>query len=223
MQWRATEVAPYLLGARLSHTTDQGTVSVRITEVEAYLGPHDSAWPDPGSHTYRGKTPRNALMYGPAGHLYVYFTYGMHFCANIVCGPKGDPSACLIRAGEVVEGLELARFRRPTAKNDDELAKGPARLAKTMGISGENNGAELGLGPENGAAFRHGHAPSTNRRAEFHLELAALGQDPLMSTGPRVGVSGPGGSSEYPWRFWLSNDPSVSVFRAAARRAPRRP
>ena len=112
----ARQVAPQLLGAVMTHEGRDGPVSVRITEVEAYLGPHDSLHPDPGSHTFRGATARNAVMFGPAGHLYVYFTYGMHHCANIVCGPEGVASAVLLRAGEIVAGEPLALKRRPTSK-----------------------------------------------------------------------------------------------------------
>jgi DNA-3-methyladenine glycosylase len=101
------DVAPKLLGMVLRSTTDEGVVAVRLTEVEAYDGPSD-----PGSHAYRGQTPRNAVMFGPPGFLYVYFTYGMHFCMNISAGPEGQPSAVLLRAGEIVEGIDLARARR---------------------------------------------------------------------------------------------------------------
>src|SRR4051794_7568162 len=101
------EVAPKLLGMTLRRTTDEGTVAVRITEVEAYDGPND-----PGSHSYRGQTPRNAVMFGPPGHLYVYFTYGMHYCMNVAVGPAGRPSAVLFQAGEAIEGIDLARVRR---------------------------------------------------------------------------------------------------------------
>jgi DNA-3-methyladenine glycosylase len=114
------EVAPRLLGSVLR----QGEVACRITEVEAYDGSGD-----PGSHAFRGPTPRNAVMFGPPGHLYVYFTYGMHFCCNVVCGPEGTASAVLLRAGQVVDGLEVARERRPAARHDRDLARGPARLA----------------------------------------------------------------------------------------------
>src|SRR3954469_21572060 len=118
------EVAPRLLGAVLRH----GEVAVRLTEVEAYDGPHD-----PGSHAYRGRTLRNAVMYGEPGHLYVYFTYGMHHCCNVVTGPAGTPSAVLLRAGQVVSGLDLARARRPRS-TDRALARGPARLCRALDI-----------------------------------------------------------------------------------------
>src|SRR5215217_2588813 len=118
------EVAPRLLGAVLRHDG----VALRLTELEAYDGAHD-----PGSHAFRGQTPRNTVMFGPAGHLYTYFTYGMHHCANVVCGPEGTASAVLLRAGEVVDGLELARARRGSSP-DRDLARGPARLCKALGL-----------------------------------------------------------------------------------------
>lgn len=203
LQLPATEVAPYLLGALVRHESPEGVVVVRLTEVEAYLGPKDSADPDPGSHSYRGKTNRNAVMFGPPGHLYVYFTYGMHFCANLVCCAEGTSSGCLMRAGEIVEGVELARSRRPTAKRDDELAQGPARLTKAMGFGREHNGlAALG--------------------GEVTVTLPAT-PCAKVRTGPRVGISGPGGTTEYPWRFWLDGDPTVSKFKPGVVRVPRRP
>ena len=135
------EVGPALLGCLLVVDRPPGPVTVRITEVEAYDGETD-----PGSHAFRGPTPRNAVMYGPAGHLYVYFTYGMHWCANIVCGPPGVATAVLLRAGEVVSGLEVARSRRPAAAADRDLARGPARLASAVGLGGADNGADLCAG-----------------------------------------------------------------------------
>ncbi|MFE4230497.1 DNA-3-methyladenine glycosylase [Arthrobacter sp. NPDC056886] len=195
----ARHVAPLILGAVMTHDGRDGSVSVRITEVEAYLGPHDSRHPDPGSHTYRGPTARNAPMFGPAGHLYVYFTYGMHHCANIVCGPEGVASALLLRAGEVVAGHGLARARRPTSKSDIDLASGPARLATALGLTTADSGRDA-LAPP------------------FRLELPANppeGAAVGISSGPRVGVSGAGGSHDYPWRFWLSGDPTVSRYKAA--------
>jgi DNA-3-methyladenine glycosylase len=200
----ARDLAPLLLGAVLTHESREGPVSVRLTEVEAYLGPEDSLHPDPGSHTYRGPTPRNAPMFGPAGHLYVYFTYGMHHCTNIVCGPPGVASALLLRAGEIVDGLELARKRRHTSRTAADLASGPARLAKALGLTTADSGRDALAQP-------------------FALVLPPL-PPPAISSGPRVGVSGAGGSDEYPWRYWITGDPTVSRYKAAVPRpAKRRP
>jgi DNA-3-methyladenine glycosylase len=177
------EVAPRLLGAVLRH----GEVAVRLTEVEAYAGPDD-----PGSHAFRGPTRRNAVMFGPRGHLYCYFTYGMHVCANVVVGETGDPGAVLVRAGEVVAGVELARSRRPGAA-DRDLARGPARLCRALGIGLEHDGVDLTSGP-------------------VRLEPAGEAA-PTVSTGPRVGLRG---APDRPWRFWVTGDPTVSVYRPAA-------
>jgi DNA-3-methyladenine glycosylase len=194
----ARRVAPLLLGAVLTHHGPGGEVSVRLTEVEAYLGPHDSPHPDPGSHTFRGATARNAPMFGPAGHLYVYFTYGLHHCANIVCGQEGTASAVLLRAGEIVAGEDLALRRRPTSKSAKDLASGPARLATALGITTADSGRDALANP-------------------FGLDLPA-GPVTDVSSGPRVGVSGAGGTLDYPWRFWLTGDPTVSRYKAAKRR-----
>jgi DNA-3-methyladenine glycosylase len=178
------EVAHRLLGATLRH----GDVAVRLTEVEAYDGPDD-----PGSHAYRGRTPRNAVMFGPPGRLYVYFTYGMHYCCNVVSGPEGRPSAVLLRAGTVIEGLEEARSRRPRS-SDRDLARGPARLCQALDIGAAHNGADLVDGP-------------------VRLEL---GTPPsAVSTGPRVGLRE---AADRPWRFWETGAPSVSAYRPAKRR-----
>ena len=173
------EVAPRLLGSVLTH----GGVSVRLTEVEAYAGPLD-----PGSHAHRGRTDRNAVMFGPPGRLYVYFVYGMHFCANLVTGPEGDPGAVLLRAGEVVAGIEVARERRP-GSSDRDLARGPARLCRALGIDLSDNGT----GPD----LLRGEPPAE------------------ISTGPRVGLRL---AAERPWRFWITGDPTVSSYRPAAPR-----
>ena len=191
----ARALAPQLLGAVLTHESRDGIVSVRLTEVEAYMGPEDSLHPDPGSHTYRGRTPRNAPMFGPAGHLYVYFTYGMHHCTNIVCGPAGVASALLLRAGEIVDGLDVAQRRRPTSKRPVDLASGPARLAKALGLTTADSGRDA-LAPP------------------FALVLPP-GPAGAVSSGPRVGVAGAGGSDDYAWRFWLTGDPTVSQYKAA--------
>jgi DNA-3-methyladenine glycosylase len=176
------EVAPRLLGAVLRH----GEVAVRLTEVEAYAGPDD-----PGSHAYRGPTRRNAVMFGPPGRLYCYFTYGMHVCANVVVGGEGDPGAVLIRAGEVVDGLEVARARRLGAE-DRDVARGPARLCRALGIGLEHDGVDLASG-------------------EVRLEPGK--RVTAVSTGPRVGLRG---APERPWRFWATGDPTVSTYRPAA-------
>jgi len=182
----ALDIAPRLLGAVLRVRG----VAVRLTEVEAYGGPGE----DPGSHTFRGLGRKNATMFGPPGHLYVYFTYGMHWCANVVCSPEGDASGVLLRGGEIVEGIEVARARRASARRDAELARGPARLTVALGITGADDGAELGDG-------------------EHSLELLTT-PFTAFSTGPRTGVSGPGGdASAFPWRFWLPGEPSVSPYR----------
>jgi DNA-3-methyladenine glycosylase len=182
------EVAPVLLGATLRHRTPEGEVAVRLTEVEAYAGADD-----PGSHAYRGMTRRNEVMFGPAGRLYVYFTYGMHHCCNVVVGTEGTASAVLLRAGEVVEGVELARSRRP-GSSDRDLARGPARLCKVLAIDGRHNGVELSSGD---------------------LTLTAGNPVPraAMATGPRVGLRE---AADHPWRFWLRDDPTVSTYRPAA-------
>jgi DNA-3-methyladenine glycosylase len=199
------DVAPLLLGAVLSHRTPEGTVSVRLSEVEAYLGPRGSAHPDPGSHTFGGPTARNAPMFGPAGHLYVYFTYGMHYCANIVCGPDGVASALLLRGGEVVAGRGLAQSRRPASKSLSDLASGPARLASAMGLTTADSGRDALAEP-------------------FGLELPVNPAAPsAVARGVRVGVSGHGGSADYPWRFWLDGDPTVSRYKPGRSRAVGKP
>jgi DNA-3-methyladenine glycosylase len=194
------EVAPTLLGAVLEHRSPAGTVAVRLTEVEAYDGEND-----PGSHAFRGRTARNAVMFGEAGHVYVYFTYGMHYCVNVVCGHEGRASAVLLRAGEVVEGVELARSRRTTSRADRDLASGPARLTVAMGIDKALNGADA-------------------LTADSPLRLlapAATREHSAVRSGPRVGVAGEG--AIHPWRFWLDGDPTVSAYRAAVpRRRPSR-
>jgi DNA-3-methyladenine glycosylase len=184
-------VAPDLLGVVLEHDLDGGgTVGVRLTEVEAYLGEGE----DPASHSYRGLRTRNAVMFGPPGHAYVYFTYGMHWCANVVCRPEGVSGGVLLRAGEVVTGLELARARRPSARRDVDLARGPARLANALALTGAENGLD----------FCDGRG------------LRMLAADPVAASrhrsGPRVGVA-VGAAS--PWRYWLADEPSVSVYRPA--------
>ena len=175
------EVAPRLLDATLRN----GDVAVRLTEVEAYDGPDD-----PGSHAFRGPTQRNRVMFGPPGHLYVYFTYGMHHCCNVVVGPAGKASAVLLRAGEVVDGRDVAQARRPRSSARD-LARGPARLCQALAITRGHDGADL-------------------TRGELTLTLG--GPVERVETGPRVGLRG---APERAWRFWISGESTVSRYRPA--------
>jgi DNA-3-methyladenine glycosylase len=191
---RAPEAAADLLGWRLTHRTPDGAVTVELTEVEAYDGEKD-----PASHAGRGRTPRNAIMYGPPGALYVYFSYGMHWCANIVCGPDGQASAVLLRAGRILEGDELARVRRGPRVAERSLARGPACLTQALGIGRDQNGADL----VHDAAFELSPPSASVPRA-------------AISSGPRVGVSL---APDVPWRFWLTGDRTVSAYK----RSPRAP
>jgi DNA-3-methyladenine glycosylase len=195
----SVEVAPDLLGCVLEHETADGLVAVQLTEVEAYAGAAD-----PASHAYRGKTRRNAVMFGPPGHAYVYFTYGMYFCVNLVCrGEAGSASAVLLRAGAIVAGEELARARRTRSSAvipARDLARGPARLCLALGIDRALDGADACV-------------PSSPLRVGTGAEPAT--RSAKIVTGPRVGVSG---AAEIPWRFWLDGDPTVSVYRAAVPR-----
>lgn len=261
------EVAPSLLGALLTTRGPDGEVTLRLTEVEAYDGERD-----PGSHAFRGRSARNAVMYGPAGHLYVYRHLGLHHCVNVVTGAEGVAAAVLLRAGEVVDGVEVARRRRAAAgvtRSDADLARGPARLTVALGIDHGWNGAVL-HGPDDPEPHPHllvGGAPSAAGDAGPHPHPHPLAgtappgagdagpyPDPLtgdaptrsghagrhpaagfavlrpgapvppasIRTGPRVGVSGVGGSAEHhPWRFWLAGEPTVSAYRAAGPRARR--
>src|SRR5215207_3629737 len=176
-------VAPELLGCVVAN----GPVAIRLSEVAASDGAND-----PGSHAFSGPTPRNEVMFGPPGHLYVYFTYGMHWCANLVCGGTGEAGAVLLRAGEVISGSAVARNRRPAARSDRDLARGPARLAAALGLSRADNGVDL---CEHGSAVR---------------VLGAGPNPPHVRTGPRVGLAR---AADRPWRFWLDGDPTVSVYR----------
>jgi DNA-3-methyladenine glycosylase len=198
------DVARDLLGATLTRRTPDGVVSLRLTEVEAYDGATD-----PGSHAYRGRTRRNATMFGAAGHLYVYRHLGLHHCVNVVCGPDGEASAVLLRAGEVLGeplsgGVALARSRRlaaGVARTDRDLARGPARLAVALGLDLSDDGADV-------------------TDPEGSVVLCVPGATPgTVLAGPRVGVSGDGGRADlFPWRFWLDAEPTVSAYRSAPAR-----
>ena len=184
--------ARQLLGWRLV----ANGVTVRLTEVEAYSG----LGADPASHAHRGRTGRNEVMFGPAGRLYVYQIYGMHYCANVVCGEDGRAAAVLLRAGEVVDGLEVARQRRPAARHDRDLAAGPAKLMQVLAL---DRGA-------NGTSVLDGTGPLTLRPP---AEPVPAG---LIEAGPRVGVTA---AHDVAWRFWIAGDPTVSAYR---RHTPRR-
>ena len=213
----SVEVAPALLGCVLEHETADGLVAVELTEVEAYAGRSD-----PASHAYRGKTQRNAVMFGPPGHAYVYFTYGMHFCVNMVClGENGSASAVLLRAGAIIAGEDLARARRTRGRVSEgrvsegpvsegrariasrDLARGPARLCQALSIDRSLDGADVCV-------------------ASSPLRMRAGAGNPARSgkiiTGPRVGVSS---AAEIPWRFWYEGDPTVSAYRAHVPRPPK--
>jgi DNA-3-methyladenine glycosylase len=199
------QVAPDLLGCVIAHETPGGLVAVMLTEVEAYDGEND-----PASHAYRGRTARNAVMFGPPGHVYVYFTYGMHFCMNLVCQPEHGASAVLLRAGRVIDGVPLATARRAkhlprSAPREVDLARGPARLCEALAVDRSHDGADA-------------VDPASPLRA-----LAAPAPVPTadISRGPRVGISR---ATDVPWRFWITGDLTVSPYRAyAARRGRAKP
>jgi DNA-3-methyladenine glycosylase len=205
------EVAADLLGCVLEHETAEGLVAVQLTEVEAYAGETD-----PASHSYRGRTGRNGVMFGPPGYAYVYFTYGMHFCVNVVCMPEGIARAVLLRAGRVIVGEDLARRRRARWRTEAaegaaegsviparDLARGPARLCQALAIDRTQNGFDL---CSVGSQLRLRPA-EPGLRPDGKIEVA---------TGPRVGVSA---AADVPWRFWIAGDPTVSPYRPHKNRA----
>jgi DNA-3-methyladenine glycosylase len=181
----ARDLAPQLLNKLLVTTVDGVRIAARVVEVEAYCGSDD-----PGSHAYRGMTPRTEVMFGPPGHLYVYFTYGMHWCANVVATKDGDAAAVLLRAAAPVAGIEAMRQRRPKARRDRDLLAGPARLCQAFGITGADNGTDLVRGP---------------------IRLVDDGVPPPASPGvsTRIGLA-PGRGEEHPWRFTVAGDPNLS-------------
>ena len=187
-------VAPALLGSFLVTDRPEGRVVLRLTEVEAYSGNGT----DPAAHSHRGPTPRAAIMFGPPGRLYVYFSYGVHWCANVVVGAEGEGSAVLLRAGEVVEGEDLARVRRPAVRASRDLARGPARLTQALAIGRDDLDTDL-LDPGSPVRLERGAAPAS------------------ITAGPRVGITQ---AADLLWRFWETDAPSVSVFRAGGK--PRR-
>jgi DNA-3-methyladenine glycosylase len=181
----ALELAPELLGARLVHVSAEGTVGGRIVEVEAYAGPEDLA-----AHSSRGRTARNAVMFGPPGHLYVYLIYGLHHCLNVVAGPGDKPEAVLIRALDLDEGLGLARARRGARASRARLASGPGNVGQALGVDRSLNGSDLLDGP-------------------VVLE-PRVGAMPPIERGPRIGVAYAGPWAARAMRLWIADDPHVS-------------
>ncbi len=204
LEREVTAVARELLGATIRSRFDNETVAIRLTEVEAYAGVGE----DPPSHAHRGTTPRNSVMFGAAGHAHVYFVYGMHWCLNVVTGPIGQASAVLLRAGEVTEGLATARARRPGAKRDADLARGPACLAAALGIASstvaEVNGLDL-------IASKVVDAMSVASTLPVSLELPRTQIAAAVTSSARIGVREPGDAKL--WRFYLEGDPTVSRTR----------
>lgn len=197
------DVAPRLLGAHLTTVVGGESVTVRITEVEAYHGAGTGPVADPGSHARMGRTPRNATMWGEPGHLYVYLSHGIHSCVNVVSGPDGVAGGILLRGGEIVRGTDAAtrrRGERGVVRAPRDLARGPGRLGDAVGLRHPiHDGIDAITGAERDGA-----------RA-----LLAVAATPLSeySAGPRVGVAGLAGTAAFPWRFWITDDPTVSVFR----------
>ncbi len=181
----ATELARDLLGSRLVHASGEGTVGGRIVEVEAYRGPEDLA-----AHSSRGRTQRNAVMFGDPGHLYVYLVYGLHYCLNVVAGPGDKPEAVLIRALAIDEGLDLAARRRGPRVPAMRLASGPGNLGRALGADRRLDGVDLLDGP-------------------VWVE-PRLGSAPRMSRGPRIGVAYAGPWAGRPLRYWITDDAHVS-------------
>lgn len=178
------ELAAALLHKVLVHDGTGERRAGRVVEVEAYCGPIDA-----GAHTYRGRTARNATMFGPPGLLYVYFTYGMHWCANVVCGDEGEGVAVLLRALHPLQGLEaMYTARGPAARRDRDLCSGPAKLTQALGLDGVHDGVDLTTGPV--GLFDDGTPPPAA---------------PVQTT--RIGLSAGG---EHPWRWYVAGDPNVS-------------
>jgi DNA-3-methyladenine glycosylase len=181
----ALAVARDLIGCLFVHETESGRVGVRLVEAEAYRGPID-----PGSHGYGGMTRRTRTMFGPPGRLYVYFTYGMHWCTNVVCGPDGEAGAVLLRALAPLDGLDVMWSRRPKARRERDLCSGPARLAQALGLDRAADGADLVAGP---------------------IQLVDDGMPPPVAPGvsTRIGLA-PGRGDQSPWRFYVPGESNIS-------------
>jgi DNA-3-methyladenine glycosylase len=204
LERRPDQVAPWLLNKVLVDGERVG----RIVEVEAYHGVNDAA-----SHAFRGRTARTAVMFGPPGFLYVYFTYGMHWCANVVCGPDGEAAAVLIRALEPLAGLEAMRLSRPSARSDRDLCNGPAKLCQALGITGADNGTDLlGVSVRGTAQSLDGGEwePTDRQEGSPKLRLEDDGTPPPKrpGRGTRIGIRQ---ATEKRWRFWVPGNPHVST------------
>ncbi|WP_137873494.1 DNA-3-methyladenine glycosylase [Rhodococcus sp. Q] len=173
-----------------------GGIRIRIVEVEAYGGDRAGPWPDPAAHSYPGPTRRNAVMFGPAGRLYVYLSHGLHHCMNVACAPDGTAGAVLLRAGEVVHGHDAVRRRRGHSRPDRELARGPGNLGQALGTTLNDNGIDL-----------------FDPRSPIRIEAAPA---TAVAVGPRVGVTH---AADRPWRLWNPESRAVSAYR----RSPRAP
>ncbi|MFT4307398.1 MAG: DNA-3-methyladenine glycosylase [Microbacterium sp.] len=206
------EVAPRLLGGRLVTEVAGDRVVLRITEVEAYHGAGTGEVPDPGSHARMGPTARNATMWGEPGRLYVYLSHGIHSCVNVVCAPAGVAGGVLLRAGEVVEGADVATARRVArrgvVRSGRDLARGPGRLGDAVGLRH----------PAHDGIDAVGGAPQAGATARLLLPAVPV---PDIASGPRVGVAGPAGTAAFPWRFWIPGEATVSAFRWGRGAAPR--
>jgi DNA-3-methyladenine glycosylase len=189
------QAARRLLGSLLEVDAPDGTARMRIVEVEAYGGSPGSPFPDPASHGYRGPTDRNRVMYGSAGHLYVYRSYGIHWCGNISYGPVGQCGGVLMRAGEIVAGHDLVSIRRPTARTESQFACGPGNVGSAMGITRELNGSDVSCPDSPVRLYRGPRIPAS-----------------AVQTGPRVGVSS---AQDQPWRLWDGRSSAVSKYRRA--------
>lgn len=190
-------VDPVTAARRLLGATLYGRdVVATVVEVEAYGGPPSGPWPDAAAHSFRGPTPRSAVMFGPAGRLYTYRSHGIHVCANVVCCTDGVAGAVLLRAARVIDGCGAARDRRRPGVAPTAIARGPGNLCEALGITLADNGIDL-----------------MDRRSPVRLELHAPQEG---SAGPRVGVSQ---AADRPWRFWLADTPEVSAYRRSPRAA----
>lgn len=191
------DALPLVLGARLTC----GSIVATIVEAEAYGTDPSGPWPDPGAHTYGGRSTRNATMFGPPGHCYVYQSYGLHFCLNVVYAPDGVGAGILLRALRVDEGIDLARTRRPAARMDAALARGPGCVGQVLGLSLADDGLDW-------------------RTGRVRLTPGTPIAPDRIAYGPRVGLTKAFG---YPWRAHLIGEPAVSAYRRSPRANPAEP